>query len=483
MGSAGVSGKRVPYGGGVLAASSSLPNLLAAACPSRFPIGGKALNRARTARGGGADQFVSGRGRIAHDEHQSKTGSIQFHHRPSGRGLGATAVADDVHCPPAPPTLGPARSVQAILDANALRRAAMRSPSTCRAAGPFTIMPMTPLPDVTDTLSVDGTTQSGFDASTGAPIVILNGASAGNDISGNTLWGPGADGSTVRGLEVVGFSGQGVDLEGASNCVVAGNYIGTDGASALPNTAGVAINSLQQWSPTSGPTSIAATDDRVGGTTPADRNVISGNTGVGVALDGEGVTGNVVEGNFIGTDASGTAPVPNGNIGVAVMATPSHNVIGGTAPGAGNVIAFNQGVGVGLEGQDGSGPNPGQYDVGNSILSNSIYSDASPGIDLSASYSMDGVTPNHPGDADSGPDDFQNYTCDCVGTGRRQRCHPNCRLAQQRARCTTFLVQFFASPDSDPSGFGQGRTLDGSVTVTTDGDGNAGFSLDLHQQP
>jgi titin len=136
--------------------------------------------------------------------------------------------------------------------------------------------------------------------------------------------------------------------------VVEGNYIGTDvfGSLALGNYAGVTID--------------GGINNVIGGTFPQDANVVSGN-GYGVTLGAGmyngvvvGSTGNVVQGNLIGTDASGTHTTdPNGHplgnlIGVAVAEsngdignpTVTGNTIGGTGSGQGNVIAGNIGDGV-----------------------------------------------------------------------------------------------------------------------------------------
>ena len=117
--------------------------------------------------------------------------------------------------------------------------------------------------------------------------------------------------------------------------VVEGNYIGTDvtGRLALGNGyGGVTIQA-------------GASKNIIGGTTAAARNLISGNTGSGVHLLYSGTTGNVVEGNYIGTDVTGTVALGN-NEGVAIYAGASGNLIGGTTPGAGNLISGNANYGV-----------------------------------------------------------------------------------------------------------------------------------------
>src|SRR5262249_53383820 len=104
--------------------------------------------------------------------------------------------------------------------------------------------------------------------------------------------------------------------------------------------------------------------------------------------------GNVVQGNYIGTDVNGTANLGNSVHGVVIDGSSNNNTIGGTTGGATNIIAFNGGDGVFVNGP-----------VGNAILSNSIWSNHGLGIDLGP----DGVTPNDPGDPDTGSNNLQNF--------------------------------------------------------------------------
>src|SRR5262249_15380506 len=146
------------------------------------------------------------------------------------------------------------------------------------------------------------------------------------------------------------LNNDGVFLAGAPGSLVVGNLIGTnfDGTAALGNNGGIRINSA---------------GNTIGGTTAAARNDISRNNKLGIALEFGGATGTVIEGNFIGTDASGTGALGNVNQGVIVTAAAAGNTIGGTAAGAGNTIAFN-GKGVVLTATAGTG---------NAILGNSIF--------------------------------------------------------------------------------------------------------------
>ena len=168
---------------------------------------------------------------------------------------------------------------------------------------------------------------------------------------------------------------------GTAGNVVAGNYIGTDkdGEAALGNVNyGVLIES-------------GARDNIIGGTDPAARNVISGNSSGGVEVN---TLGNKIIGNFIDTDVSGTVALGNGRNGIGVSG--EANEIGGTISGAGNIIAFNAWRGIALYFTAGTR---------NTILGNNIFENSSLGIDLGSN----GPTPNDAGDGDSGPNNYQNF--------------------------------------------------------------------------
>jgi hypothetical protein len=165
---------------------------------------------------------------------------------------------------------------------------------------------------------------------------------------------------------------------------VHGNLIGTNagGTADLGNTlSGVKIEGN-------------ASSNTIGGNTAAARNIISGNNEHGVFLVGTGVTGNLVQGNYIGTAFNGTAALGNTLAGVRI-ANASSNSIGGTASGVGNTIAFNGQNGVRMTG----------LGTGNAILRNSIFLNIGLGIDLNG----DGVTANDANDPDTGPNKLQNF--------------------------------------------------------------------------
>ena len=125
-------------------------------------------------------------------------------------------------------------------------------------------------------------------------------------------------------------------MENFGNNRIEGNYIGTDvsGTLARPN----GINGI----------AIDSDNNIIGGTVAPARNLISGNADSGVAIPFGPRQGNVIEGNYIGTDVYGTAGLPNGVDGVSLVLAASGNTIGGITEGTGNLISGNIGNGVSL---------------------------------------------------------------------------------------------------------------------------------------
>lgn len=133
---------------------------------------------------------------------------------------------------------------------------------------------------------------------------------------------------------ISGNDGHGIVIQGGGTNVVRGNFIGVkeDGLTPLPNIWGVHISD--------------STLNTIGGTTADRRNIISGNSSNGIFIEG---SANVVQGNYIGTDVSGTLAVPNGNIGVRVGISGTvytENLIGGWGVGKGNLISGNTTYGI-----------------------------------------------------------------------------------------------------------------------------------------
>jgi CSLREA domain-containing protein len=197
-------------------------------------------------------------------------------------------------------------------------------------SGPVTIAPGSALPGIGSQVAIDGTTQPGY---IDPPIVELDGTGAGANVDGLVLFG---DGSTVKGLVINGFQGSGIVLSGElGRHTVQNNFLGTDVAGTAERgngDAGILVVS---------PLNL------VGGTA-ATGNLISGNIdGIDVASDR-----NVIRGNRIGTDVTGTAAIPN-QVGVMIDSGNDNNVIGGPDRAFGNQISGNTGAGIEIVGSTG----------------------------------------------------------------------------------------------------------------------------------
>ena len=187
--------------------------------------------------------------------------------------------------------------------------------------GPATIRPFSALPQITDSVLVDGTSQPGY---SGSPLIELDGSFLGPGTAGLSVT---ASSSQIHGLAVNRFAGNGIELIGGGNNSVTSSYVGVglDGATASGNGNGIVSSSET---------------NTIGGTAASLRNVISGNTQSGVELSGGGA--DTVKGNFVGTDASGNIAVPNFR-GIAVGS--SGNTIG-DASGGRNVVSGNTDAGL-----------------------------------------------------------------------------------------------------------------------------------------
>ncbi len=139
---------------------------------------------------------------------------------------------------------------------------------------------------------------------------------------------------TFAAFNFIGGNQVGINLAGfnATGNLVASNLIGVgpDGRTAVPNVVGVYVN--------------GSPGNTIGGVATGLGNVISGNTSTGVIVFGALSSRNVVAGNFVGTDITGTRLVPN-DVGVFLSGA-SDNTVGGATAGAGNLIAGNRTVGV-----------------------------------------------------------------------------------------------------------------------------------------
>ncbi|WP_457652635.1 right-handed parallel beta-helix repeat-containing protein [Rhodocaloribacter sp.] len=432
---------------------------------------------------------------------------------------------------------------------------------------------------ISETVEIDGYTQPGAVPNTNPagqglnaqPMIVLSNTGSGPSI----IIGSNAPGTVIRGLVFQNFGAQTFGtalISFAEGVRIEGCFIGTDAAGtvAVPNGQGLQI---------SGANSV------IGGLDPEDRNLISGNTGSAVLITEE-APGTVVQGNLIGTDVTGTLALGNGGGGLSIDA--DNVVVGGADPGAPNVISANDfggvnisftadddvvqgnyigtdvtgtvalgndryGLGLSGTGHRIGGMNPGEANVfaastgdgygiqitqgafdapeptdiviegnylgtnaggddlanagdgiwiqdaagitirantivnndGNGVLlrdfgasspqgveitENSIYDNDGLGIELGDD---DGVTPNDSLDVDEGPNGFQNFPVITSASGTTVEGSLDSEPNQ------TYRIEFFNNDAFDPTGFGEGRTFVGSVEVTTDTDGKATFTHTL----
>jgi uncharacterized repeat protein (TIGR01451 family) len=374
-------------------------------------------------------------------------------------------------------------------------------------------------------------------ANTNAGIVLRGPGTTNNSIQGNdigtnfdTTTGPGngygvliADGAannTVGGSSVLlrniisGNLIHAVWIDNASNNVVNGNIIGLNrvGDTAFPNGSGVDPTAAVRISNNS-------SGNRIGGLASADANIISGNLGDGIFLDG-GATettrprSTLIQGNRIGTNASGNVAIPNGRNGIQ-LATGTDNTIGGSTTSARNIIsgnalngiylasaavvrttiqnnhigipiidpnidlgnagagilvsdAVNTVIGETFSGtstttgnviafNDGAGVRVSSSATNTAIRRNSIHSNGALGIDVGS----------------VGPDPSEVPVITLVQTGGTNTVIQGTIQAEASK---SYVIDLYSNLVADPSGFGQGRTFLTSVTVTTNASGFANFS-------
>ncbi len=270
-------------------------------------------------------------------------------------------------------------------------------------------------------IGTDGAGTAGV-GNTGVGVAIVNSRS-------NTIGGDGTARNVIAGNHQQGILIFGLD---SMSNIIAGNFIGTDGRGmvALPNAGdGVSIHD--------------GSNTIIGGF--GIGNVISGNGGSGVHIFGDG-SNNVVLGNIIGAAKDGMRPLANSS-GVIIEGSP-RNRVGGTEPGAGNIIAYNVGVGVGVD-----------AGIRNAIRGNAIYGNGSLGIELKNGGNGGQTSPT-----------LTSALSDSVLL-------VNGSLFTTPA--TTFAVDVYGSASCSPSEALPMQHYLGTGEVTTDAQGQATISLAL----
>ena len=300
----------------------------------------------------------------------------------------------------------------------------------------------------------------GFAAATGNRII-------GNTITGNHTYGvhidPGASGNIIGGpsaseRNIISSNGHlsgernpvgaNVFIEGTNN-TLQGNYIGVNAAGS--QSAGNTPDGVE----------ITGSFHRIIGNVISGHNYVSPSLSqrpAGILIHGGNETHDlVIQGNRIGTDASGLNPIPN-QIGIRVAnflfnSYPHAILIGGLQPGQANIIAFNAMDGIVID--------PGS--TGIRISRNSIHSNGELGIDLN----NDGVTLNDPGDTDTGANNRQNFPVIQTVTGTATSTVVSGIIDTPNP--ATVTLEFFSNDAADPSGYGEGQRFEASATPSANG--------------
>lgn len=293
-------------------------------------------------------------------------------------------------------------------------------------AGVHTISPYGALPAIQDQVVVDGYTQpsaapNSLPVGNNAVLLIELDASLSGGSAGLELY---ASDSVIRGLVINRSTGAGISVAKTNN-VIAGNFIGVDptGATALPNAQdGIFVANLSQLP--------FNANTRIGGPNPADRNLISGNgfnsdpfnQRNGITMDQ--VAGTVIQNNYIGTDRSGTAAIPNAKSGVGFYRGPGHIVTGNVISGNANPNLISGFFANGVEFGENLGDTGNSLTIQNNLIG--VKADASgalpnrgAGISISASFGSVLLTITNNTVANSGSEGlsiFGNVTGTVQGT-------------------------------------------------------------------
>jgi hypothetical protein len=273
--------------------------------------------------------------------------------------------------------------------------------------------------------AVPNTSKKGMNAQV---MVRLNGLSAGDGVNGLYIT---SGSTTVKGLDIYAFRGQGI-------------LIGTNGSNVI--TGNLIHENL------SGGIYVASTNNELGLDTPAGRNAIYQNGSHGIHLHPIAAY-TYIYNNLIGIGPSGGS-VATGNTYTGIAINSSHNYV------FGNKIAFNHNSGIVVT--------SGTF---NRLWMNSIYSNSQYGIDLG----NDGITPDDDAnkDGDAGANNLQNFpTLSSANhltktVGGKLVSTPN----------TSFELRFYKTKNCDANGFGEGKTFLGSTSVNTNANGVAKFSV------
>jgi hypothetical protein len=260
-------------------------------------------------------------------------------------------------------------------------------------------------------------------------------------------------------------NGFAVQLFDAIGTLIENNQIGTtpDGLQAghQATTAGIVFDDENHDTTIRG--------NRIAGILGHKIGTYPGVLGTAISIYGSG-SGIEIVGNTIGLDANG-APTLGSVTGIGTsnyyLGAVQDVVIGGSAAGEGNEIAGHLGPGISVA---------NTYS-GVRIAGNSIHDNGALGIDLITDGFLTGVTPNDTLDADTGGNGLQNFPVLQSAARVGSALHVIGSLNSNPS--TSFTLEFFASPQCDPTGSGEGQVSLGLTTLATNPSGNAAFDVSL----
>ena len=283
---------------------------------------------------------------------------------------------------------------------------------------------------------------------------------AGNAALANTAYGIRAaqtsslniGGSAAGSGNLISGNARGMSIEAvASHVTVAGNILGLNAAAnaVLPN--GSDADTI----------TITGPDATIGGTLAGAGNIIAGNQNTAISVRLASATNAIIQGNWIGTNP---ALAPNlGNQFIGILIDRADGVlIGGTAVGAGNVIANNGFFGILAE-----------NGTGNSVLGNAIYGNAPLQLDIAEQ----GPESNDPLDPDSGGNFRQNFPIIHSAAFAGGNIALVATLASKPSQ--DYRIEFFQAAACSPAGLGGANLALGAQIVTTDASGNATANLSV----
>jgi CSLREA domain-containing protein len=276
-----------------------------------------------------------------------------------------------------------------------------------------------------------------------------------------------AGSSTVRGLGIVNFMGLDV---GGSELGGAGIRLETQGGNLIVgNHIGTDPSGTTARGNENAIVLIESGANQIGGLDPTSRNLISGNSRYGILLVAhQDLPPNLIQGNYIGVGVDGLIPMGNADDGIHLHQ--NDVMVGGIEPGAGNIIAYNDHAGLMV------------FDQRTTIWGNAIFGNSGSGIDLRQFRTADeGLSVNDAGDRDSdGANALQNFpvlaeaTIDGATT---------IRGSLDSAPNQVFDLEFFTNPTCDASGHGEGTAFAGRSQTQTDAIGQATFVVGITAQP